>query len=162
MIIVQHSAREANMEQVTGIGGLFFRARDPKALGQWYQDHLGVALVPSNYEEPPWQQEAGPTVFTPFPETADYFGPDASKTWIVNFRVRSLDAMVAQLRAAGVSSVVSDSCDLDTPDNLNPFKRGCCVYGFRLRMYGGGPEEGLNSARFFADGDHSEVSPRPA
>src|ERR1017187_9173409 len=103
MIIVQHSAREANMEQVTGIGGLFFRARDPKALGQWYQDHLGVALVPSNYEEPPWQQEAGPTVFTPFPETADYFGPDASKTWIVNFRVRSLDAMVAQLRAAGVS-----------------------------------------------------------
>jgi catechol 2,3-dioxygenase-like lactoylglutathione lyase family enzyme len=102
MIIVQHSAREANMEQVTGIGGLFFRARDPKALGQWYQDHLGVALVPSNYEEPPGQQEAGPTVFTPFPETADYFGPDASKTWMVNFRVRSLDAM-AQLRAAGVS-----------------------------------------------------------
>ena len=98
-----HARHNDDMEQVTGIGGLFFRARDPQALAQWYRDRLGVTLVPSNYEEPPWQQEAGPTVFTPFPETADYFGPDASKTWIVNFRVRSLDAMVAQLRAAGVS-----------------------------------------------------------
>jgi hypothetical protein len=41
------------MEQVTGIGGLFFRARDPQALAQWYRGHLGVALVPSNYEELP-------------------------------------------------------------------------------------------------------------
>ena len=90
------------MEQVTGIGGLFFRARDPKALGQWYRDHLGVALVPSNYEEPGWRQESGPTAFAPFPETTDYFG-DAGKVWMVNFRVRSLDAMVAQLRAAGVT-----------------------------------------------------------
>jgi glyoxylase I family protein len=91
------------MEQVTGIGGLFFRARDPDALAQWYRDRLGVALVPSNYEEQPWRQEAGPTAFAPFPETTDYFGPDATKAWMVNFRVRSLDAMVAQLRAAGVS-----------------------------------------------------------
>jgi predicted enzyme related to lactoylglutathione lyase len=91
------------MEQVTGIGGLFFRARDPQALAQWYRDRMGVTLVPSSYEELPWQQEAGPTAFAPFPETTDYFGPDAAKAWMVNFRVRSLDAMVAQLRAAGVS-----------------------------------------------------------
>jgi glyoxylase I family protein len=39
------------MERVTGIGGLFFRARDPAALGQWYQEHLGVTLTPSSYEE---------------------------------------------------------------------------------------------------------------
>ncbi len=62
------------MEQVTGIGGLFFRARDPQALGQWYRDHLGVNLVSSNYDEPPWRQEAGPTVLAPFPENTDYFG----------------------------------------------------------------------------------------
>ena len=62
------------MERVTGIGGLFFRARDPAALAQWYRDHLGVTMVPSNYEEPPWQQQAGPTAFAPFPETTDYFG----------------------------------------------------------------------------------------
>jgi glyoxylase I family protein len=89
------------MEKVTGIGGLFFRAQDPKALAQWYQDHLGVTLTPSTYEELPWMQEAGPTVFAPFPEATDYFG-DAKQAWMVNFRVRDLDAMAAQLRAAGI------------------------------------------------------------
>jgi glyoxylase I family protein len=90
------------MEHVTGIGGLFFRARDPQAVALWYRDHLGVAVVPSNYDEQPWQQEAGPTVFAPFPDATDYFGPDTTKAWLVNFRVRNLDAMVAQLRAAGI------------------------------------------------------------
>ena len=89
------------MEKVTGIGGLFFRAHDPTALGRWYQQHLGVSLTPSSYEESVWQQEAGPTVFAPFAETSDYFG-DAHKVWMVNFRVRDLDRMAAQLRAAGV------------------------------------------------------------
>jgi glyoxylase I family protein len=90
------------MEKVSGIGGLFFRARDPVALGLWYRDRLGVTLVPSNNEELPWRQEAGPTVFAPFPETTTYFG-DAGKVWMINFRVRNLDAIVAQLRAAGIS-----------------------------------------------------------
>jgi glyoxylase I family protein len=90
------------MEKVCGIGGLFFRARDPVAVGQCYRDHLGVTLIPSNYEEMPWRQDAGPTVFAPFPETTAYFG-DARKVWMINFRVRNLDAMVAQLRAAGIS-----------------------------------------------------------
>jgi hypothetical protein len=62
------------MEKVTGIGGLFFRAHDPKALGHWYQQHLGISLTPSSHEESVWQQEAGPTVFSPFLETSDYFG----------------------------------------------------------------------------------------
>ncbi|MFZ3332713.1 MAG: VOC family protein [Candidatus Acidiferrales bacterium] len=87
---------------MSGIGGLFFRARDPVAIAGWYRDHLGVALVPSTHEELPWWQEAGPTAFAPFPETTAYFG-DVNKTWMVNFRVRDLDAMVAQLRAAGIS-----------------------------------------------------------
>jgi glyoxylase I family protein len=90
------------MEKVTGIGGLFFRAHDPAALGRWYQQHLGVSLTPSSYEEPVWHQEAGPTVFSPFPETSDYFG-DAHKLWMVNFRVRDLDKMAVQLRAAGIA-----------------------------------------------------------
>jgi predicted enzyme related to lactoylglutathione lyase len=93
------------MEKVSGIGGWFFRARDPESLGKWYRDHLGVALVPSNYEELPWRQEAGPTAFAPFPEDTEYFG-DAGKVWMINFRVRDLDAMVAQLRTAGVTVVV--------------------------------------------------------
>jgi hypothetical protein len=61
------------MEKVTGIGGLFFRANDPAVLGRWYQEHLGVTLTPTSYDEPSWQQEAGPTVFAPFPEQTDYF-----------------------------------------------------------------------------------------
>src|ERR1700676_5176526 len=89
------------MEKVTGIGGLFFRAHDPKALGHWYQQHLGVSLTPTSYEESPWQQEAGPTVFAPFPETSDYFG-DAHKVWMMNFRVRDLERMAAQQRPAGI------------------------------------------------------------
>jgi glyoxylase I family protein len=94
-------ATGAEMEKVTGIGGLFFRAHDPKALGSWYQQHLGVSLTPSSYDEPVWEQEAGPTVFGPFPETSDYFG-DAHKVWMVNFRVRDVDKMAPQLRTAGI------------------------------------------------------------
>jgi glyoxylase I family protein len=94
-------ATGAEMEKVAGIGGLFFRAHDPKALGIWYQQHLGVSLTPTSYGETVWEQEAGPTVFSPFPETSDYFG-DAHKVWMVNFRVRDLDKMAAQLRTAGI------------------------------------------------------------
>jgi predicted enzyme related to lactoylglutathione lyase len=90
------------MEKVTGIGGLFFRAHDPVALGQWYQQHLGITLTPSSYEELPWQHEAGPSGFSPFPEDTDYFG-DPTRVWMVNFRVRDLGAMTAQLRAAGIA-----------------------------------------------------------
>src|SRR5258708_37816681 len=62
------------MEKVTGIGGLFFRARDPKALARWYQQHLGISLTPLSYEDSVWQQEAGPTVFAPVDEPNAYFG----------------------------------------------------------------------------------------
>jgi glyoxylase I family protein len=90
------------MEKVTGIGGLFFRAKDPEALGRWYQEHLGVTMTLSSYEELPWWQEAGPSGVSPFPDTTEYFG-DSKQMWMVNFRVRDLDAMVAQLRAAGIA-----------------------------------------------------------
>lgn len=89
-------------ERVTGIGGLFFRARDPSTLGQWYADYLGVDPVPGDYDTPPWQQEAGATVFAPFEAETDYFG-GAERMWMVNFRVNNLDAMVDQLEASGTS-----------------------------------------------------------
>lgn len=92
------------MEKVKGIGGLFFRARNPAGLARWYQEHLGVSLTPRSYDDTPWSQEAGPTVFEPFPEDTDYFGPE-KRHWMVNFRVGDLDAMVAQLRAAGIAVV---------------------------------------------------------
>jgi glyoxylase I family protein len=93
------------MEHVTGIGGLFFRAKNPAALAQWYKEQLGVGLAPADYSQEPWRQEAGPTVFAPFPKDSEYFG-NAEKNWMINFRVRDLDAMVEQLRAAKVDVVV--------------------------------------------------------
>jgi glyoxylase I family protein len=90
------------LEKVTGIGGVFFRARQPKELADWYRDHLGFSVVPSDYEDPPWRQQAGPTAFAPFPEDTTYFG-DGGKRWMINFRVLNLEAMIAQLRSAGIS-----------------------------------------------------------
>jgi len=86
------------MERVTGIGGLFFRAKDPIALAQWYKDALGIDLVPADYSQKPWSQEAGQTAFAPFASDTDYFG-NIEKQWMINFRVCDLDAMVEQLRA---------------------------------------------------------------
>jgi len=88
-------------ERVLGIGGLFFRSRDPKGLAAWYQEHLGVDPIPMDYTHPPWQQQAGPTAFAPFPSDTGYFG-SLQQAWMVNFRVRNLDAMVSQLRAANI------------------------------------------------------------
>lgn len=105
------------MEKVAGIGGLFFRAKDPKALARWYQDHLGIATTPTGEGEHAWQQEAGPTILTPFPETTKYFG-DPQKVWMVNFRVHDIDKMVAQLRAAGI-----EVKDPETYDNIGRFTR---------------------------------------
>lgn len=88
------------MEKVTGLGGVFFRAADPDGLARWYRDHLGVDLVPTEATGTPWISEAGVTVFAPFPEDTDYFPSD--KAFMLNFRVQSLVAMVAQLTRAGI------------------------------------------------------------
>lgn len=95
------------MEKVLGIGGFFFRAKDPNALMSWYANNLGVSLPPQSYDTPPWQQEAGYTVFTPFPIDSDYFG-DTEKQWMINFRVGDLDAMVRQLRNNNVDVTVDE------------------------------------------------------
>jgi glyoxylase I family protein len=88
-------------ERVLGIGGLFFRSREPEQLAQWYQLHLGIDPVPNDYSHSVWQQAAGPTAFSPFPTNSGYFGSQ-QQAWMVNFRVRSLDAMVAQLRKSNI------------------------------------------------------------
>ena len=91
----------ATVEQVTGIGGVFFRANDPEALSRWYAEHLGVSVPPTSYDGPVWEPDGGPTVFAPFPSDSEYFRrPD--QQWAINFRVRDLDAMVQQLRRADI------------------------------------------------------------
>lgn len=88
------------MERVEGLGGVFWRSDDPDGLAEWYRTRLGVEGVPSDYETPPWHQEAGPTVFAPFKRATTYFAGEHQQV-MFNFRVRDLDAMVAQLRSLG-------------------------------------------------------------
>lgn len=95
------------MERVTGIGGVFFRARDPEGLTRWYADHLGVTPPPATYDESSWRQEAGSAVFAAMPADSEHFGRDTQQ-WAINFRVRDLDAMVRQLREAGIAVTVHD------------------------------------------------------
>ncbi|MEE4638143.1 MAG: VOC family protein [Wenzhouxiangella sp.] len=90
------------MQKVLGIGGLFFRSENPAGLAQWYEANLGISVVPTTYEQPPWQQEEGPTVFAPFSADTDYFG-DPEQAWMINFRVADLPAMVKQLKASGIT-----------------------------------------------------------
>ena len=103
------------MGRVTGIGGFFFRAKDPAALKQWYFDMLGVQMTPRNYDDAPWRTEAGTTVFEPFQDDTDYFG-DRSVGWMINFRVDDLDAIVGRLRAAGT--------DVEYEGDGEPFPNG--------------------------------------
>jgi predicted enzyme related to lactoylglutathione lyase len=91
-----------NMQKVLGIGGLFFRSENPERLAKWYETHLGISPVPTSHEQKPWHQDAGPTAFVPFKKDTKYFGKP-EQTWMINFRVADLKAMVAQLRAAGVT-----------------------------------------------------------
>ena len=90
------------MQKVLGIGGLFFRSENPEQLAKWYETHLGISVVPNSYDEEPWRQEAGITVFAPFKKDTTYFGRP-EQIWMINFRVADLQAMIAQLRAAGIA-----------------------------------------------------------
>jgi len=90
------------MEKVEGVGGFFFRAKDPTGLAKWYEDNLGINVVPDDYDKPAWETKAGTTVFSPFKQDTTYFG-DMKNQWMINFRVRDLAAMVKQLRAKDIS-----------------------------------------------------------
>ena len=95
------------MERVTGIGGVFFRAADPAAMLGWYEEHLGLvpdddrcAVLPWRHHDDP--DRPGSTTWAPFPADTTYFGPDPG-SFMINYRVASLDRMREQLRAAGVT-----------------------------------------------------------
>src|ERR1700741_4980351 len=95
------------MERVLGIGGYFLRAADPAALSAWYLDCLGLDTDANGL----WPPEPGPTVFAAFEAETDYFGDRAQQT-MLNFRVRDLDAMIAQLRAKG-ADVAAETQDME-------------------------------------------------
>jgi predicted enzyme related to lactoylglutathione lyase len=90
---------------VTGIGGFFFRAKDPTALSAWYAEHLGVGAGPYGA----WNTQAGPSVFSPFAADTDYFAAD--RQWMLNFSVDDLDGLCAKLRAAGIEVATNAAWD---------------------------------------------------
>ncbi|WP_224826063.1 VOC family protein [Cognatishimia sp. MH4019] len=104
------------MVKVLGIGGVFFRSKDPKALAEWYKTHLGIAHSPTDPDMMPWTTQAGVTIFSPFADDTDYFPADQS--FMINFRVSDLDAAVQDLASAGV-----DSTDIMTMDGIGRFAR---------------------------------------
>jgi predicted enzyme related to lactoylglutathione lyase len=93
------------METVTGIGGVFFKARDPKALAEWYRVNLGLPIASGETYGALSSAAAGEcTVWSAFPADTEYFG-SREQPQMINYRVRDLDAMLAQLRAAGARVV---------------------------------------------------------
>jgi len=92
------------MKRVTGIGGIFFKARDPKALSEWYRQHLGLGVEDWGGVVFRWADEnpscTGTTVWNPFPADTDYFAPSQA-SFMVNFRVADLHALLAVLRDEG-------------------------------------------------------------
>lgn len=102
---------------VIGMGGYFFRAKDPAALKAWYKEHLGVgggcgtdANGQSN--EWVWFTEGGPMVFEPFQQSTDYF--PAGKQAMINLRVTGLDDLLGRLRGAGIEVITKE--EWDTPE----------------------------------------------
>jgi catechol 2,3-dioxygenase-like lactoylglutathione lyase family enzyme len=95
------------MKRVTGIGGIFFKAKDPKALGAWYRDHLGVEVNDWNFASFEWGGDGSPsgqTLFTLFKADTDYLAPSKAP-FMVNFRVDNRDALIAALKAEGCNVV---------------------------------------------------------
>lgn len=89
------------MEKVAGIGGVFIRAKDPKALALWYQQHLGVPLYPDSACGSFSAQKTDETIWSAFASDSDYLGA-LNQQIMLNYRVKDLDAMLTQLKAANI------------------------------------------------------------
>jgi predicted enzyme related to lactoylglutathione lyase len=87
-------------QSVIGIGGVFFKARDPVALAAWYREQLGVP-VEANATHAALAEKDAKTIWATFPSDTQYFAPSTA-TFMLNYRVTNLDDMLEQLRLAGV------------------------------------------------------------
>jgi predicted enzyme related to lactoylglutathione lyase len=96
------------MKRVTGLGGLFFKASDPKALYEWYEKHLGILREADgsgavfHWRDAADPERTGMTVWSVFPQSTQYFG-SGPQTFMMNFRVGNLDALLQLLREEGVT-----------------------------------------------------------
>lgn len=107
-LLTNQSNDQIKMKKVTGIGGIFFKCKDPGKMNEWYKTHLGMDAGPygASFE---WRQEADPakkgtTQWSTFPETTKYFEP-STKEFMINYRVENLESLVEELKREGVTIV---------------------------------------------------------
>lgn len=105
---LSNNSNSTKMKKVTGIGGIFFKCKDASKMNEWYKTHLGFDTnqYGANFE---WRQSEDPakkgsTQWSPFPDTTKYFDP-STKDFMINYRVENLEALVEQLKNAGVTIV---------------------------------------------------------
>jgi predicted enzyme related to lactoylglutathione lyase len=96
----------SELKRVTSIGGIFFRTKDPKAIREWYGKHLGLNIDDQYGTSFEWRHAEAPekkgyTVWSPFKETTDYFGPNG-KDFMINYRVENLEKLLEVLKSEGV------------------------------------------------------------
>jgi predicted enzyme related to lactoylglutathione lyase len=107
--VIDHpSIKKHTMKKVTGIGGIFFKCKDPQKMKEWYNEHLGFNTdeYGKNFE---WREaedpnKKGSTQWSPFSETTKYFAP-SDKDYMINYRVDNLEALVVELKKEGVTIV---------------------------------------------------------
>ena len=99
--IISNPKEQPKMKKVTGIGGVFFKCKDPKTVNEWYKTHLGFDTTPygTSFE---WRETENPTKkgltqWNPFPEKTNYFEP-STKDFMINYRVDNLEALIEQLK----------------------------------------------------------------
>ena len=111
-IIAKSSVNQQSIKKVTGIGGIFFKCKDPKKMREWYKNNLGLNTneYGTVFE---WRQgtdtiKKGFTQWSPFNEKTTYFEP-STKDFMINYRVANIDALISQLKKAGVT--ITDSIE---------------------------------------------------
>lgn len=109
-VLYRLAARGTNMARVIGMGGVFFKARDPKGLSAWYRDTLGLPV--ESWGGVLFSPQAGPPhlVLSPFEASSDYFEPSA-REFMLNFAVDDLDDLLAVLESKGVKPLRRDDSD---------------------------------------------------
>jgi predicted enzyme related to lactoylglutathione lyase len=109
-IITKSNNDQQQFKKVTGIGGIFFKCKDPKKLREWYATHLGLNTNAYGAVFEWWQgadsSKKGFSQWSPFKETTKYFEP-STKEFMINYRVENMEALIDQLRKDGVT--ITDS-----------------------------------------------------
>jgi len=103
-----HTQIEEVTPKITGVGGIFFKAKDPEALRNWYGDNLGISIMPTGspfeFRNAHRPEEINYLIWSPFPEDTEALAP-SEKEFMINYRVQNIDKLVSQLKEKGITIV---------------------------------------------------------